>query len=91
MDPATKAQIQEVFNEIDKDKSGFLSREEMKVALQKMFDDIDLKMTDADIQKMLDEADKNKDGKISIEEFIQMIQKQQNKCSEQLNQYKHFF
>ena len=70
---ADKGVIQAEFKELDKDGSGFLSRDEIKNALKRLYENIDLKLSDQDIQHLLDQADKNKDGKISIEEFMSLI------------------
>jgi|LakMenEpi03Aug12_release.lakeMendotaPanAssembly.Ray.scaffolds.fasta_scaffold3650955_1 Ca2+-binding EF-hand superfamily protein len=61
------------FKELDRDNSGYLSRDEIKYALTRMYENTDLKLTDDDIQALLDQADKNKDGKIQIEEFKNLI------------------
>lgn len=62
------------FNEADKDKSGFVERNELK----QVFDEISTqfkapKATDAEIDKQLKRLDTNKDGKISKTEFSVLV------------------
>ena len=73
LESADKGVLMAEFKELDKDGSGYLSRDELKYALTRLYENIDLKLTDADIQALLNQADKNKDGKIQIEEFMTLI------------------
>ncbi|TYQ31111.1 EF-hand domain-containing protein [Pseudanabaena sp. UWO310] len=73
LESADKGAIMAEFKELDKDGSGYLSRDELKDALKRLYENIDLKLTDANIQALLNQADKNKDGKIQIEEFMTLI------------------
>jgi calcium-dependent protein kinase len=58
------------FRFFDKDKSGKLSADEIKIALgaKNLIDN-------TNIQTIIDEVDVNKDGQISFEEFKKMMQK----------------
>ncbi|CAH8571065.1 unnamed protein product [Schistosoma turkestanicum] len=67
----------EVFHTIDKDKNGFLTREEIAQCLK----EINVSPDVAD--KMIKATDVNSDGKISLEEYLNSLRKycQQEKCS----------
>lgn len=68
-----KSELLEQFKKFDKDQSGFLNKEEIKVALNEIYSHIDLHLGDADIDHLISLVDKNGDGKICIEEFVQLI------------------
>ena len=59
--------IQEQFKEVDKDHSGYLTRDELKEA---MVDNSDLGMTEVELDEFIADADTNKDGKISLQEWL---------------------
>lgn len=69
----TKAQVKAKFQELDKDKTGYLDHNEVKAALKELYSSIDLRLSDADIDQMIKQVDKDNNGKISIEEFINLI------------------
>jgi len=58
------------FNKIDKDKSGFLDRKELKAELQ----DKGIVSSDIEMENLLDYFDNNKDGRINSREFVNAIQ-----------------
>lgn len=57
--------IKKVFDSFDKDKSGFIDRNELKA----MIAQVGIEMNDMDVYNMMQDLDRNKDGKISIDEF----------------------
>ena len=59
--------IQEQFQDVDKDHSGYLTRDELKTA---MIDNSDLGMTEAELDEFIADADTNRDGKISLQEWL---------------------
>ena len=59
--------IQEQFRDVDKDHSGFLTRDELKEA---MVDNSHLEMTEAELDEFIADADTNRDGKISLQEWL---------------------
>jgi Ca2+-binding EF-hand superfamily protein len=75
-----KEEIDEVFNEFDTDKSGFIDVKEIKEALKKT----GVVLTDQQAQQFIDafdEKDKSGkgDGKMSKEEFIKLCEETE-KC-----------
>ncbi|KAI3702984.1 hypothetical protein L6452_28738 [Arctium lappa] len=58
------------FKHFDKDESGFISKEELRLALEKHMTGDELTQT---IEDIFSEVDKNGDGKISQKEFYEMI------------------
>ena len=67
--PMTFVQLQSFFRLADKDKSGFLSKEEFVTVLRKS----GIALQDRELATATQEFDKNKDGKISYEEFLTVI------------------
>lgn len=59
-------QLEEMFNELDKSKDGFLDKNELKGLLA----ETGKKYTDAEVNEILQEADTNKDNKINFKEFV---------------------
>lgn len=55
--------MKQTFKVFDRDGNGFISRGELKLAMNKL----DPTLTDEEIDEMLAEADTNKDGKINYE------------------------
>ncbi|XP_033736501.1 calmodulin-like [Pecten maximus] len=64
-----EAELRNAFKLFDKDKSGKIDFEELRVALSSIGESL----TDEQVQKMLQEADRNGDGEIDYEEFITMM------------------
>jgi len=63
--PATKNQLEELFDQYDKDGSGFLSKDELMAALNTQAN-----VTEEKAQEILEAADTSDDGKISKAEFV---------------------
>lgn len=61
-------ELQQIFNIIDKDKSGTLESHEIAE-----FFNLKGPQHEEELKRLMDEADTNKDGKISIQEFIHMM------------------
>ena len=57
------------FNVFDKDKSGFICREELRQVMINLGEQV----TEDQLDEMMDEADINKDGKVSFEEFEKLM------------------
>mgnify|MGYP003571890360 CR=1 FL=1 len=66
--------LEQVFNEFDLDKSGFLTQNELEAVLGQIAKDGKSGITAEDISKacgyIVQLADKNQDGKISKSEFV---------------------
>ncbi len=60
--------LQSQFEEIDKDKSGTISKKELKKALKK-----DGRLTEWEIIEFANTADKDGDGQISLEEWLEAM------------------
>lgn len=73
VESADKAAALQLLKKLDKDNSGFLDKEELRVGIKLIYREIDLRMTDADIDRLIQTADKNHDGRIEIEEFMELI------------------
>merc|ERR1712136_135148 len=58
-----------VFKEFDKDKDGFITKDDLKSLLMRLGDDI----TDDDIIDMISEADRDGDGMVSMEDFMEVM------------------
>ena len=61
--------LQDVFDQFDKDKDGKISAKELENAMQSMGQN----PTVEEIQEMLKEVDLDQDGKISFEEFMHLM------------------
>jgi len=57
------------FRVFDKDSNGFITRDELKTAMELMGE----QLTDEDVDAMIAMADLNKDGKIDYEEFTKLL------------------
>ena len=57
------------FNVFDKDKSGFICREELRQVMINLGEST----TEEELDEMMNEADINKDGKVSFEEFEKIM------------------
>ena len=70
-DPKRDKKIRGMFNEIDKDKSGEITNEELGEALKKA----NPGMADEDVRMMIKESDENGDGKVDYNEFSMFMKK----------------
>ena len=57
------------FKMFDKDKNGYIEREELKQMMTKLGE----KLTDGEIDEMMKEADTDKDGRVNYNEFLAMM------------------
>jgi len=65
----TEDDFRAAFRVFDKDNNGFITRDELKTAMELLGE----QMTDDDIDNMIAMADLNKDGKIDYEEFTRLL------------------
>lgn len=63
--------LREAFDHLDSDKSGFITKEDLRQILGKDY-------SDAKAEQMVKDADLNNDGKISFQEFIHQFRSQTN-------------
>ena len=68
MSAPTEAQVRQLFDHFDKDKSGYITIEEAKTGSEQL----GMSFTEADIKDFLS-GDSDKDGKISFKEFYDGI------------------
>lgn len=61
-------ELRQIFNSIDRDKSGFLTREEVA-----QFFSLSGPQHEQILKQLMDDADKNQDGVITYEEFLTMM------------------
>ena len=61
--------LQDIFDQFDKDKDGKISAKELENAMVSMGQN----PTNEEIKEMMEEADLNKDGKIDFEEFLSLM------------------
>ncbi|XP_054160484.1 calcium-binding protein E63-1-like [Oppia nitens] len=61
--------LKAAFSVFDSDKNGFITRDELKSAMQLIGETI----TDRDLDQLLNATDIDKDGKINYEEFIKCL------------------
>ena len=73
-----RLQLQKAFDEIDKDKSGKLSFEEIFSYLQDLNDEVE----ETYVKAIFESMDSNKDGQVSIDEFLNVYLEQVNGISE---------
>ena len=67
--------VSKAFTEADKDKSGFVDRQETADALKKFAKDLKLdKVTKEDVDACFKDLDKDENGKIDEKEFGKLIQ-----------------
>jgi Ca2+-binding EF-hand superfamily protein len=71
--PEQKLSIMREFKKLDKDSSGFLSHDELRIWILDLAKEINLNMTENDIEMLISKVDKDQDGQISIEEFLKLI------------------
>ncbi|CAK5032452.1 unnamed protein product [Aphanomyces euteiches] len=64
-----KMSLKDIFNEVDEDNSGFLTRKEFQNALQNMR----LPLSEMQMTCLMDSYDSNGDGKIDYKEFISVF------------------
>ena len=57
------------FEMFDKDKNGYIERDELKQMMTKLGE----KLTDREIDEMMKEADTDKDGRVNYNEFLSMM------------------
>jgi Ca2+-binding EF-hand superfamily protein len=73
MDGNQKEQLLALFKEHDKDNSGFLSHDEIRLATRQIYSSIDLQLSDADLDQLIHQVDKNNDGKVAFQEFLNLL------------------
>ncbi|VDK78910.1 unnamed protein product [Litomosoides sigmodontis] len=61
--------LKAVFDELDVDSDGCITRSELRVAFQRMGHNL----TDSDIKAIYNQVDINKDGRINFDEFCQLM------------------
>jgi hypothetical protein len=75
-----RTQLQKAFEEIDKDKSGKLSFEEILSYLTDINDEVE----ESYVKAIFESMDANKDGQVSIDEFLNVFLEQVNGLSESI-------
>ncbi|KPM02894.1 hypothetical protein NH340_JMT01626 [Sarcoptes scabiei] len=68
-DDDVEADLKAAFMVFDKDKNGYITRDELKSAMMI----IDEPINDHDLDELLQTTDHDKDGKINYEEFIKTL------------------
>ena len=68
-DYSQEKQIRQAFQYFDKDNSGTISADELRLCLQSE----DQTLTDEEISKLIAEVDENNDGLIDYREFLEMM------------------
>jgi calmodulin len=68
-EPTPEDELKEVFNVFDRDKDGFISFEELKLAMINLGE----RMTNEELKAMMTAADSDGDGQISFPEFQSMM------------------
>ena len=66
-----RKELQDVFDQFDKDKDGKISAKELENAMQSMGQN----PTVDEVQEMMREVDLNQDGKIDFDEFMYLMTK----------------
>lgn len=61
--PDQDDELRSVFQVFDKDNNGYITKDELKKAMEKMNQDV----TDEDIEEMMKEADVNNDGQVNYD------------------------
>lgn len=59
-------ELKEAFNAFDEDGSGFITKDELKLAMRQMGE----KLSDKEIDEMIAAADTDKDGKVGFEGIV---------------------
>ena len=72
-------QLSKAFEFFDRDKSGYISRSELKSVFETFHDIFSIFDTD-DYNAIIAQADLNHDGKISYEEFVTFVCQDLNDC-----------
>ena len=67
-----KKEYTQAFEVFDKDKDGFVTRQELKTIMRSLGQN----PSEDDIEEMMVTADANQDGKISYDEFMTLISNQ---------------
>ena len=70
-DPKREKKIKAIFNDIDKDKSGSITNDELVEALRKANPALD----EGDVRAMVQESDENGDGVVDYMEFSWFMKK----------------
>ena len=65
-----RKELQDIFDQFDKDKDGKISDKELKNAIVSMGQN----PTDDEINEMMREVDLNQDGKIDFDEFCKLME-----------------
>ncbi|RUS71999.1 hypothetical protein EGW08_020247 [Elysia chlorotica] len=65
----TRAELEEAFKNLDKDKSGKLSREEVKNLMM----ELEISASEEALDKTISDVDSSGDGLIDIKEFLQLF------------------
>lgn len=68
-DYSQEQQIKQAFQYFDKDNSGTITMDELRLCLQSE----DQTLTDDDINNLIQEVDENQDGQIDYQEFLEMM------------------
>ena len=67
--------VSKAFSEADKDKSGFIDKEETEIALKKYSKDLNIdEVTKEEVESYFKELDKDSNEKIDEKEFGKLIQ-----------------
>ena len=71
------AEFNEAFSLFDKDGDGYISRTELKLALESMQE----KFTDKQVENIIKSYDADQDGEINFNEFVNIVKQSiENKC-----------
>ena len=68
------AELQEIFNLVDKDGGGSISREE----LREVMETLGIKATQEEVDKMIEEIDQDSNGEVECEEFVAVMSRNVN-------------
>ncbi len=61
--------LSKLFNKLDKDNSGLISKDEVRT----VFEELETEISEDDLIKKVEEVDKDSDGQISFREFIKLL------------------
>ena len=73
IDPDSEEDMRAAFELIDYDKSGFISREELRKYLDDLAQGTLEKLTEAEVDEIMRAGDTDGDQKINFEEFCKMM------------------